>query len=115
MDKDMVNPLTEGELEGAAYLCLHEAAYLDRRNQFPQGSGETISREHHARRGRFLRALELVRSGAASLSKLGLSHRDCVWAVSMAHRAKNQGEWRSHFQAAEEKLKQAEEAALAQP
>jgi len=104
MNKVIRSPLTEGELEGAAYLCLSLAAWTDR-DQFPPGSGDRICRGHHARKRRFEKAKGMVKEGATNLLELGLFPEDCSWAANMAHRAKDKNVWLSHFQTAGNELR----------
>jgi hypothetical protein len=104
--KEEFNPLTTGDLEGAAYLCLDASAWTDL-NQFPPGLGDLKRRLHRERRKRFEQALQKMKNGVNSLFALGLSSEDCSWAASKADRAKNPEEWLSHFKAAEEALKKA--------
>jgi hypothetical protein len=99
-----LNPLLEGDLEGAAYLCLAMAAQTDL-DQFPPGSGNITRRMYHERKRRFEEALALVKKGATILSELGLSHKDCAWAASMVNMAKDQEGWLSRFQSAERALR----------
>ena len=99
-----LNPLLEGDLEGAAYLCLAMAAQTDL-DQFPPGSGNRIRCVHHERKRRFEEARILVKKGTTILSELGLSHEDCAWAASMANMAKDQEGWLSRFQSAEKAVR----------
>ena len=69
------NPLSEKDLEGAALLCLHQAAFTDR-DQFPQGSGDHRCRRLHASRKRFEKALKKMQAGEKSLLSLGLKAGD---------------------------------------
>jgi len=100
----MTNPLLEGDLEGAAYLCLAAAATTDF-DQFPPGSGSITRRAHHDRKHRFEEALAKMKKGVSSLSELGLSHRDCAWAASKSNMAKNKEGWLLRFQTAENNLR----------
>ena len=113
MSEGIINPLTEGDLEGAAYLCLRVAALTDR-NQFPPGSGDMICRMYYERKYRFEQAQIMVREGIISLLKLGLFHEDCSWAASKANMAKDQEGWLFRFQTAESELRSVKEDALAQ-
>lgn len=101
--KKTLNPLTRGDLDGAAYLCLKAAALTDR-DQFPLGSGDLICRQYHERKRRFEKASSRMENGATSLSELGLLLEDCVWAASQACRAKDVKGWQRRFQTAKEKL-----------
>ena len=106
MNNGVVSPLTKGDLEGAAYLCLASAATTDL-DQFPPGSGNISCREHHERKRRFENAQKLMESGITSLSELGLSCHDCAWAASKASLAKDKEGWLSRFQTAESELRKA--------
>ena len=98
------NPLTESDLEGAAYICLAAAAITDL-NQFPPGFGNISRRKHHERKRRFEDALAKMREGITSLLELGLSPDDCAWAASKASLAKDREGWLSRFQTAENNLR----------
>ena len=100
MNKGAISPLLEGDLEGAAYLCLAAAAFTDLDQLFP-GSGNSQRRAHHERKRRFEGALAKMREGATSLSELGLNPEDCAWATRKADQAKDQKGWLSRFQKAE--------------
>jgi hypothetical protein len=104
MHTGAISPLLEGDLEGAAYLCLAAASLTDL-DQFPPGSGSIACRMLHARKRRFEEAQALVRNGTTALSDLGLSHEDCAWAASKAEMARDQEGWLSRFQAAENALR----------
>lgn len=97
------NHLTEGDLEGAAYICLGMAATTDR-DQFPPGSGDLICRQLHARKRRFEEAAKRIKRGVTSLFELGLLSEDCIWAAGQARRAKDVNGWRLKFKTAGEKL-----------
>ena len=99
-----VSPLLEGDLEGAAYLCLAMAAQTDL-DQFPPGYGNLTRRKHHERKRRFEEARALVKKGTTTLSELGLSREDCAWVASMANMVKDQEGWLSRFQTAESALR----------
>jgi hypothetical protein len=106
MHEEVISPLLEGDLEGAAYICLAAAATTDL-NQFPPESGNISRRKHHERKRRFEDALAKMREGITSLSELGLSPDDCAWAARKANLAKDQKGWLSRFQEAEEMLREA--------
>lgn len=104
MNEEILSPLTEGELEGAAYLCLDAAAFTDL-DQLPPGSGDLLRRIHRERKHRFEGALTKMKEGITSLLELGLSHKDCEWAASKAHLARDKEGWLLHFQTAESELR----------
>jgi hypothetical protein len=89
--------LTDGDLAGAAHLCLEKAALTDF-NQFPPGSGGNLKQYWHKRRTRFENARELLKKGVNSLSELGLLSNDCDWAAKQSRRAKHKRLWRRRFQ-----------------
>jgi len=103
MNERVTSPLLEGDLEGAAYLCLAAAATTDF-DQFPPGSGVLIRREHQERKRRFEKAASMVKAGATSLLEFGLIPEDCVWAASKANLVKDNDGWLSRFQTAEREL-----------
>lgn len=112
MDAGMTNPLLEGDLESAAFLCLAAAATTDLTHRFPPGSGGQTRREHHNRKRRFEQARQRVKEGATTLLALGLSPEDCSWAASVADRAKDPEGWRSRFHVAENGLRESHESAV---
>jgi len=95
------SPLTVGDLEGAAYLCLRAAAMTD----LDQISGNLSRRTHHERRDSFVKAQKLMESGVTSLLGLGLSCEDCAWAAGKASLVKDEEGWLSRFQSAENELR----------
>jgi len=97
------NPLTEGDLEGAAWLCSESAAFTDLSH--PLGNNHRL--QHHERKRRFEQASAKIKEGATSLLEFGLLPSDCHWAASKADRAKDSEGWRSRFQAAGEMLREA--------
>jgi len=105
MSKKIENPLSAGELEGAAWLCLNSAATTDTSHPLGLGSAEYTRREHHARRHRFEEAKKKVESGITSLLELGITAEDCAWAAEYFGRATDTGGWFDHFKAAEQALK----------
>ena len=109
MNEEIISPLTEDDLKGAAYLCLGAGALTDI-DQFPPGSGELFRRMHRERRRRFEGAQAMMKEGVTSLLKLGLSYKDCTWAASKAHLAKDKEGWLTRFQTAESELQKAQNA-----
>lgn len=100
-NEKIVSPLTTGDLERAAYLCLAAAATTNLDGLF----GDSRHRMHNERKRRFERARTLVESGVTSLQELGLSHIDCAWAAGKAELAKDKEGWLSRFQMAEGELR----------
>lgn len=103
--------LSDEELEGAAHLCLGAAAMSDIDAILP-GGGEYPRRQHHARRGRFLKALELLRTKSQAdggrpvlLQDLGLLPKDLAWVVAWLVRTKVPEDRRRRFAVAEEELR----------
>lgn len=97
------SPLTEGELEGAAYLCLQAASFTDLSDLL----GNNWRLQHHERKRRFEKALAMTKEGITSLSEMGLTALDCQWAASQASAAKDSAGWLSRFQEAERMLREA--------
>jgi len=114
MNKGIECPITEGELEGAAHLCLRAAAYTDRDGLGP-GTGIMAARRHHARRRRFEEAREKMLAGITSLPELGITHEDCEWVINEAGALKKKAgapkktELLTHFTATKDELKKLEE------
>ena len=104
MGKEIVNPLMEGDLEGAVYLCLGAAALTDL-NRFPPGSGNLLRRMYHERKRRFEQARAMVKKGITNLLELGLSHKNCEWAARAYRAARDKEGWLSRFQTAESELR----------
>lgn len=100
------NPLTEGELQGAAHLCL-KAAMLSYTDRMRTITGSNLPNMlHHQRKERFEETIRRIKYGTTSLPDLGLLPEDCEWAVAQADKAKDPSTWLSHFQAAKEALTQ---------
>lgn len=93
------SPLYDSDLEGAAHLCLEEAATTDL-DGFPPGSGQLSCRLLHEREERFKEALRKRMMGVSSLLELGLSAEDCSWAATQAHRAIDPPGWELRFRIA---------------
>ncbi|HLM84360.1 MAG TPA: hypothetical protein VK254_04115 [Candidatus Bathyarchaeia archaeon] len=103
MTADEKNPLTEGDLEGAAYLCLASAAFTDLSHPL----GNSYRLRHHERKRRFKQALLKLKEGVSSLLELGLLPEDCQWATGNADQIKDSEGWLSRFQEAEKMLREA--------
>jgi hypothetical protein len=96
-----VSPLHDSDLEGAARICLEEAATtdLDRVGNRPR-------RKRGNERGlRFKEALTRRMKGVNSILELGLSAKDCDWAANQAHRAVDGPGWEYRFRTAAMRLK----------
>lgn len=103
------NPLFEGDLEGAAHICLHEAV-MARANESLPGYGyynNHYNKLAHQRRARFEDALEKMRMGVESILELGITAEDCDWAAGEARRAVDGPGWELRFRTASMRLKMA--------
>lgn len=106
-DKDKIdNPLTEEDLNAAAYLCFMSAAWTD----LSEISGPLSRRMHYERKWRFENALKLMEGGTISLLELGLGYKDCSFVIARSDKFKNKESVKSRFQMAEEILKGKAEA-----
>ena len=104
MNQQTLSSLTKTDMEGAAYLCLTEAANTDI-DQLPIGSGNIVRHQHHERKRRFERAKSMMEKGAVPVSTLGLEAADCAWAAARHCFLRDPDGWRSRFEAAENELR----------
>lgn len=108
-EMSLESPLYDSDLEGAAYICFEEAATTNL-DHFPAGSGNLSRRRSRERGARFKEALERRMKGVSSLTELGLTPEDLLWAVSRAERVIDGNGWEFRFQLAETRLRMALEA-----
>ncbi|KND47723.1 MAG: hypothetical protein AB201_02180 [Parcubacteria bacterium C7867-006] len=107
------NQLTDELLRGVAHMCVGKAVrtYL---NEFLPGGLRLARRELHARRERFEKAREILKSGKTALPDLGLSSSDLSWVADEIREEKDPDGLKVFFRAAADEMRKHEEAMAAE-